>query len=212
MLNGPRDMAKVKEAESRRLQRRESRVARRDGFPGPQGHVRCRRGHAATGRDERRLQLRPTGARSCNAAPAERPVGPGRLERLLHRLGGSDMLNPAGHLSLRANGDNAWFGWPNDPKIEELRSQWFTAPDQVSQQKIAAELQQEVFVDVPMFRLGNICRRPPSTHGFRACRTVSPFSGTCRRKPSASCALRGALARALRPAPFLLPLCGRRCP
>jgi peptide/nickel transport system substrate-binding protein len=85
---------------------------------------------------------------------SRKPVDQGGWNVFFTAWAGSDMLNPAGHLSLRANGDNAWFGWPNDPKIEELRSNWFTAPDQASQQKIAAELQQEVFVDVPYVPLG----------------------------------------------------------
>ena len=28
---------------------------------------------------------------------------------------------------LRANGDKAWFGWPSDDKLEELRTQWLKA-------------------------------------------------------------------------------------
>ena len=85
---------------------------------------------------------------------SRKPVDQGGWNVFFTAWAGSDMLNPAGHLSLRANGDNAWFGWPNDPKIEDLRNHWFTAPDQASQQKIAAELQQEVFVDVPYIPLG----------------------------------------------------------
>ena len=30
--------------------------------------------------------------------------------------GGIDMLNPVGHLSLRGNGLDSWFGWPTAPK------------------------------------------------------------------------------------------------
>ncbi|MBV8426460.1 MAG: ABC transporter substrate-binding protein [Hyphomicrobiales bacterium] len=85
---------------------------------------------------------------------SRKPVDQGGWNVFFTAWAGSDMLNPAGHLSLRANGDNAWFGWPNDPKIEELRNRWFAAPDQQAQQKIAAELQQEVFTDVPYVPLG----------------------------------------------------------
>ena len=35
---------------------------------------------------------------------------------------GADMLDPTVNQALRANGDNAWFGWPKDDKIEELRA------------------------------------------------------------------------------------------
>jgi peptide/nickel transport system substrate-binding protein len=67
---------------------------------------------------------------------------------------GIDMFNPAGHLSLRGNGANAWFGWPTAPKLEALRDAWFDAPDLATQRKIAAELQQQVLVDVPYIPLG----------------------------------------------------------
>ena len=50
---------------------------------------------------------------------------------------GSDMLSPALSLPLRANGEKAWFGWPTDDKLEELRAQWMEAPDLAAQQKIA---------------------------------------------------------------------------
>ncbi len=29
---------------------------------------------------------------------------------------------------IRGNGTSAWFGWPTDPKMEELRDAWFDAP------------------------------------------------------------------------------------
>ncbi len=67
---------------------------------------------------------------------------------------GTDMFNPAGHLSLRGNGASAWFGWPTAPKIEALRDAWFDAPDLAAQQKICAEIQQQVFIDVPYVPLG----------------------------------------------------------
>jgi peptide/nickel transport system substrate-binding protein len=67
---------------------------------------------------------------------------------------GTDMFNPAGHLSLRGNGANAWFGWPTAPKIEALRDAWFDAPDLAAQKKICAEIQQQVFTDVPYIPLG----------------------------------------------------------
>jgi peptide/nickel transport system substrate-binding protein len=67
---------------------------------------------------------------------------------------GTDMFNPAGHLSLRGNGANSWFGWPTAPKIEALRDAWFDAPDLAAQQKICADLQLQVLQDVPYVPLG----------------------------------------------------------
>jgi peptide/nickel transport system substrate-binding protein len=67
---------------------------------------------------------------------------------------GTDMFNPAGHLSLRGNGAGAWFGWPTIPRIEELRDAWFSAPTVEDQQKICAQIQLEVLKEVPYIPLG----------------------------------------------------------
>ena len=39
------------------------------------------------------------------------------------------MVNPAVNFPLRGTGEKAWFGWPTDPKMEELREAWFNATD-----------------------------------------------------------------------------------
>lgn len=64
------------------------------------------------------------------------------------------MFDPVGHLSLRGNGANAWPGWPVAPKIEALRDAWIEAPDLTARQRIAAEIQRQVFEDVPYALLG----------------------------------------------------------
>jgi peptide/nickel transport system substrate-binding protein len=67
---------------------------------------------------------------------------------------GLDMFDPVGHLSLRGNGANAWPGWPVAPKIEALRDAWIEAPDLAAQKAIAADIQKQVFEDVPYAPLG----------------------------------------------------------
>ncbi len=67
---------------------------------------------------------------------------------------GIDMFNPAGHLSIRGNGADAWFGWPTAPKLEDLRSAWFDATTLAEQQKICEQIQQQVWIDVPYVPLG----------------------------------------------------------
>ncbi len=67
---------------------------------------------------------------------------------------GLDFFIPASHLPLRGNGHGAWFGWPDDSKIEALRSAWFDAPDLAAQQKLGAEIQLEAFHSVPYYPLG----------------------------------------------------------
>ena len=67
---------------------------------------------------------------------------------------GTDQASPAANLMLRANGANAWFGWPDDPEIERLRDAWFAAPDLPAQRRIAADLQRQAFETVPYIPLG----------------------------------------------------------
>ena len=45
-------------------------------------------------------------------------------------------------------------GWPNSPKLEELRQAWFDATDLAAQQKIGHEMQRQAFIDVPYIPLG----------------------------------------------------------
>jgi peptide/nickel transport system substrate-binding protein len=67
---------------------------------------------------------------------------------------GLDQYTPAGHLGIRGNGTNGWFGWPTAPKLEELRNAWFEAPDLTAQKAIAEKIQAQAFIDVPYLPLG----------------------------------------------------------
>lgn len=67
---------------------------------------------------------------------------------------GPNNLDPAGHLALRGNGEKAWFGWPTSEKIEQLRVDWFNAPDLETQKKICRDIQLQVLEDVPYVPLG----------------------------------------------------------
>lgn len=67
---------------------------------------------------------------------------------------GVDMFNPGVHQSLRGHGQQAWFGWPTMPRIEELRGAWFDAPDLAAQQAVARQMQEVAFQEVPYLPLG----------------------------------------------------------
>jgi peptide/nickel transport system substrate-binding protein len=58
-----------------------------------------------------------------------------------------DMLSPALNGPLRANGAKAWFGWPDDPKLEGLIDQWFKAPDLAAQKELANAIQVEAYTN-----------------------------------------------------------------
>jgi peptide/nickel transport system substrate-binding protein len=42
---------------------------------------------------------------------------------------GADCINPASYTAMRANGDQAWFGWPKSEAVEAARNEWFNAAD-----------------------------------------------------------------------------------
>ena len=67
---------------------------------------------------------------------------------------GLDMFSPGVHQALRGTGDRAWFGWPTMPRLEELRAQWFDAPDLPAQQRLAREIQAEALREAPYLPLG----------------------------------------------------------
>ena len=87
--------------------------------------------------------------RALTKAPAE-----GGWNLFCTGFSGLDFFTPASHLPLRGNGKGAWFGWPDDPKIEELREAWFNAPDPAMQKKIGVEIQLQAFQSVPYYPLG----------------------------------------------------------
>ena len=53
---------------------------------------------------------------------------------------GQSLALPVFHLFLRANGSNAWFGWPDDPEIERLRGAWVASGDASERLTIAQAL------------------------------------------------------------------------
>jgi peptide/nickel transport system substrate-binding protein len=84
---------------------------------------------------------------------------------------GMDMFNPAVDTSIRGNGAGGWFGWPEFPKLEQLRSSWLQAPDVASQQQIARQIQETFFDVIPYYPLGQLLQ--PT--GYKKTLTGVPF-------------------------------------
>ncbi len=82
------------------------------------------------------------------------PVAQGGWSAYVTNWVGLDWLNPAVHISLRANGEAAAPGWPSSPALEALRVQWLAAPDLAAQQAICRRMQLQAFEDVPYYPLG----------------------------------------------------------
>jgi peptide/nickel transport system substrate-binding protein len=65
-----------------------------------------------------------------------------------------DYISPLSAPGLRGNGAGAWYGWPTDPKIEELRQKFIDATDEAGRKQAAAELQTEAFTEAMFVPLG----------------------------------------------------------
>jgi peptide/nickel transport system substrate-binding protein len=83
----------------------------------------------------------------------KQPVDKGGWSALFTTANGLDMQTPLLHF-LRTTGEKAWFGWTNSPRIEELRAAWLDAPDLAAQKKIAADIQLQCWIDVPHLPIG----------------------------------------------------------
>ncbi len=86
---------------------------------------------------------------------------------------GLDMFNPAVSTSLRGNGAGGWFGWPEFPKLEQLRAAWLEAPDVATQKQICQTIQETVFDLVPYYPLGQLYQ--PTTYKKEITGTLDGF-------------------------------------
>ncbi len=66
----------------------------------------------------------------------------------------ADVANPIANLSIGGQGKKGWFGWAEDPKIEQLKDAFVRAPSLDEQKKIAAEIQKEAYDQVIYIPLG----------------------------------------------------------
>ncbi|WP_409334572.1 ABC transporter substrate-binding protein [Bradyrhizobium jicamae] len=67
----------------------------------------------------------------------------------------ADVSNPVTNLSIGGQGKNGgWFGWAEDPKIEQLKDSFVRATSLDDQKKIAAEIQKEAYDQVIYIPLG----------------------------------------------------------
>lgn len=101
---------------------------------------------------------------------SRKPPGEGGWNVFVTYLNGTNNFDPASQLGIRGNGDGAWFGWPQAPRLEALRAEWFAAPDLAAQQRICADIQRQFFVDVPYLPLGAYYEAT-ATRGLRGVRS-----------------------------------------
>jgi peptide/nickel transport system substrate-binding protein len=82
------------------------------------------------------------------------PVAQGGWSAFCTFWAGLDQANPAVSAFLRGTGQSAAIGWPTSAAIEALRDRWLDAPDTAARKKLADELQQQAFTDLPYLPLG----------------------------------------------------------
>jgi peptide/nickel transport system substrate-binding protein len=80
------------------------------------------------------------------------PVSDGGWSAFVTNWSGTDWLNPAVHMALRADG--SYPGWSEDPRIEAGRNAWFDAADEPSQQRICRNIQLAAVESTPYYPLG----------------------------------------------------------
>ena len=85
---------------------------------------------------------------------SKKPIAEGGWSIFGTDFTGAEMLNPWLNPPLPSNGDKAWFGWPKDDGIEQLRVEWLKASDSEARQEIAAKIQQRAFETVPYIPTG----------------------------------------------------------
>jgi peptide/nickel transport system substrate-binding protein len=154
VLTGPRDYNKVKRdlaAAGYKGERVVLLVATDPAFVGTLGEVAADMLRRAGMNVD--VQISDWGTFISRRASKE-PVERGGWSAAMTALSGLDMATPAVQSVLRGNGAAALYGWPELPKLEALRDEWFTAPDLPAQQRLARQIQQQAFEDLPYIPAG----------------------------------------------------------
>jgi peptide/nickel transport system substrate-binding protein len=84
-----------------------------------------------------------------------KPPKDGGWNMFITNVVSADLINPIANLQVSGKGiKGAWFGWPENPKIEELRDAYARTSSADEQKKIAAEIQSEAYDQVIYIPLG----------------------------------------------------------
>ncbi len=100
---------------------------------------------------------------------SRKPVEDGGWSILTTNAGMADLTTPLTHFAVAANGDKAWFGWPENKEIEELRHQFATTADPGKQQALVDQIQKleiENVVFVPLGQWTNVGAARKSVTGL----------------------------------------------
>ncbi len=65
-----------------------------------------------------------------------------------------EISDPLVNVMLNGRGDDAWFGWPDDPEIEAMRTEYVAASDDATKKEIAVRIQAHVMDNVNYLMMG----------------------------------------------------------
>ena len=86
---------------------------------------------------------------------SQKPPKEGGWNMFFTNFVAADLMNPFGNMLINGRGKNgAWFGWPDDPKMEMLRDAFARSSSPEAQKRIAADIQREVYDQVTYIPLG----------------------------------------------------------
>jgi peptide/nickel transport system substrate-binding protein len=85
-----------------------------------------------------------------------------------------EYVDPLLATGIRANGAKAWFGWPEDAKLEQLREQWLDETDPAAQLKLCEQIQARCLDLVTIIPVGQYL--PPAAWTKKI---SAPLKGLC---------------------------------
>ena len=96
---------------------------------------------------------------------SQKPTKEGGWNMFFTNFTSADLVNPISNLLINGKGKSGgWFGWPDDPKIEQLKDKFARSTSPEEQKKIAEEIQQEaydqvIYVPLGQYRVVNAWRK-----------------------------------------------------
>src|SRR6478735_11914178 len=86
---------------------------------------------------------------------SQKPPKEGGWNMFFTNWAGADVMNPIANASIGGRGKNGgWFGWAEDPKIEQLKDAYARSGSPEEQKKIATAIQKEAYDQVIYIPLG----------------------------------------------------------
>ncbi|SEU06545.1 ABC transporter substrate-binding protein [Paracoccus homiensis] len=82
------------------------------------------------------------------------PIGEGGWNMFFTNWMVPEISDPLINVMVNGRGDDGWFGWPDDPQIEEMRSAYVAATDAETQKAIAVQIQEHVMDNVNYLMMG----------------------------------------------------------